>query len=161
MPISENQTNTPPSTTSFCSISGVYEAPRTGIGGHPDAKNMDSVMLTPRHLTIRSTRTGAQLTIHKRTNGEWFVEFKLSWPGIGHEVGERIFTSAQLRQAFELEGTDHSLAYARGLFRRENDHLTIPPYVGEIHDGVPCISIRLSSKIKDAVCQLLEDVIAD
>lgn len=138
--------------------SNVYEPPRTGVGEHPDAQNLVAEVNEDGNLVIRSNKTKARLEIRRRAvePGTWLVCHSLEWPRIGKESGERVFTTAQLLLAFNLQdGGGEAMYSIKGLCYRIESHLTIPPWTGEVCDGVPCMSIHLSKRIMHTVREFL------
>lgn len=135
----------------------LYESPRSGVGHHPDANNLRVEMVEEGLLRIYSKNTRAQLSIQRMRNGMWIVRHNLSWPGFGFESGERQFTTEFLRRAFNIQEHPEAMFTAPGRFHREGNHLTVPPWHGEVVDGVPCMSINLSPAIQHSVRKLIED----
>ncbi|OGH62324.1 MAG: hypothetical protein A2848_03560 [Candidatus Magasanikbacteria bacterium RIFCSPHIGHO2_01_FULL_50_8] len=130
------------------------------IEAHWDAKNF-KVSITRSHVVvIKSNTTGATLAICRQSRGWWKLRYTLKWKrehgfGGGRVSGEVVLSTAQLVRAFDLQDYYDPLFEPNALCRRIDDHLTVPAWRGQVANGVPCISIRLSPRLRDPVRELI------
>lgn len=137
----------------------IQEPPRHIGGAHWDASNLAIEVTLPTRAEIYSAKTGARLVIH-RLGDIWVLRVSLVWQqnsgfGGGSAQIEVRLSTHQLVHLFDLQDGQELLFEPNASCRREYEHVTVPAYHGTITDGVPCISIHLTTPIKDGVRQLV------